>query len=82
MNDGSFGVYYNDHTKMVLDPSNTYVEYLEKQHHDRVDVMTGYQVSECPKELQKKMMLMKHFKSYLQADKNKDPILFDESQKQ
>lgn len=42
MSDGSFGVYYNDNTKMVLDPSNTYIEYLEKQHHDRVDVMTGY----------------------------------------
>lgn len=70
LSNGSSGVFFNDSTKIVLDPSGTYLEYMERRSQDRQDIMNQYGVNEYPKELQKKVTLLQHFRSYLEGEKN------------
>ena len=62
----AIGVFFNDSSKIVVGPNETSFVYLEKE--DTQDVATSYMFSEFPKELQKKVTLLQHFRSYLEAD--------------
>ncbi len=35
LNDGCAGVYFNDTTKIVLDPTGTYIEYMERRPNEK-----------------------------------------------
>eukprot|EP00825_Cyclidium_porcatum_P047949 TRINITY_DN78_c0_g1_i1.p1 TRINITY_DN78_c0_g1~~TRINITY_DN78_c0_g1_i1.p1 ORF type:complete len:704 (+),score=113.16 TRINITY_DN78_c0_g1_i1:180-2291(+) len=81
LSNGSSGVFFNDSTKIVLDPSGTYLEYMERRSQDRQDIMNQYLVNEYPKELQKKVTLLQHFRSYLEGEKNPQAQPVDEQAK-
>lgn len=69
LSNGSCGVFFNDSTKIIMDPSSTYFEYIERRPQDKQDLVNCYTMSEYPKELQKKVTLLQHFKSYLEGEK-------------
>jgi len=69
LSNGSTGVFFNDSTKIVLEPKGTYFEYIERRSSDRQDIVTSHNISDYPKDtLNKKVTLVLHFKSYLEGD--------------
>jgi polo-like kinase 1 len=67
LSNGSVGVFFNDCTKIILNGSKEYFEYIERRASDRVDIMSCYTLSVYPKELHKKVTLLQHFRSYLEG---------------
>lgn len=65
LSNGATGVFFNDSTKIILDPKGHHFEYLERRPSDKQDVMTNHTLTEYPKTLQKKVTLLQHFRSYL-----------------
>lgn len=61
------GVFFNDSTKIVLDPNGSHFDYFERRSSDRQDIGSQYNLTEYPKELQKKVTLLQHFRSYLEG---------------
>ena len=51
LSNGSSGVFFNDSTKIVLEPSGIFIEYMERRASDRQDVMSTYTLNDYPKEL-------------------------------
>jgi polo-like kinase 1 len=68
MSNEATGVFFNDSTKIVLDPNGHHLDYMERRSSDRQDVGTEYTLTEYPKELQKKVTLLQHFWSYLEGN--------------
>jgi len=68
LSNGITGVFFNDSTKIILDPKGSVFEYLERRPTDKQDIVTSYTLTDYPKELQKKVTLLQHFKSYLEGD--------------
>jgi len=52
------GVFFNDSTKIVLDPNGHHFDYMERRSSDRQDVGVEHTLTEYPKELQKKVTLL------------------------
>lgn len=61
------GVFFNDSTKIVLDPNGYHFDYVERRTADRQDFGYQYSLAEYPKDLQKKVTLLQHFRSYLEG---------------
>lgn len=73
---GSYGVLFNDSTKIVLDPSMFHLDYYQRggsQQHteDRRDSHTLFNY---PQAINKKVILLQHFKSYLDGNVKFKPI--------
>jgi polo-like kinase 1 len=69
LSDLSAGVFFNDSTKVVAEPSCNQFYYYERKAiaaNEKQDVMSTYSLTSFPKELQKKVTLLQHFKSYLE----------------
>jgi hypothetical protein len=68
LNDGSVGVYFNDSTKAVLDPFGENFFYIDRkpQSNSCFDghIPDVFMLSDFPSHLQKKVILLKHFKNY------------------
>lgn len=45
---------------------------MERRNADRQDIVSGHTLSNFPKELQKKVTLLQHFRSYLEGEKNQN----------
>ena len=45
------GVFFNDSTKIVLDPNGHHLDYMERRSSDRQDVGVEHTLTEYPKEL-------------------------------
>jgi len=52
------GVYFNDSSKIVLDPNGCHFDYYERVTGDHRDIGKEYKLTEYPKELQKKVTLL------------------------
>ncbi len=69
LSNGSTGVFFNDSSKIVLEPAGIHFDYLEKDSKTGQDtkqshvLLTGKDA--FPKGLQKKVTLLVHFRSYL-----------------
>lgn len=72
LSNGMTGVFFNDSTKILLDPKGSTFEYMERRPTDKQDVVTQHTLSDYPKELQKKVTLLQHFRSYLEGDGKAD----------
>eukprot|EP01017_Pseudomicrothorax_dubius_P002737 TRINITY_DN10205_c0_g1_i2.p1 TRINITY_DN10205_c0_g1~~TRINITY_DN10205_c0_g1_i2.p1 ORF type:complete len:620 (+),score=120.06 TRINITY_DN10205_c0_g1_i2:131-1990(+) len=70
LSDGSTGVYFNDSTKIVMEGSGTYFEYMERKPGDKQDVVASFPLNDYPKDHQKKVTLLQHFKIYLENENN------------
>ena len=74
LSDMSAGVFFNDSTKIVAESSGSQFYYYERKAvaaNEKQDVMQQYNFANFPQELQKKVTLLQHFKSYL--EQNYDP---------
>jgi polo-like kinase 1 len=69
----AIGVFFNDSTKICLDPNGFHFDYMERRSADRQDVGKEYNLSEYPKDLQKKVTLLQHFRSYLEGTEKPNP---------
>lgn len=67
------GVFFNDSTKIVLDPNGYHFDYYERRSVDRQDIGKECTLTEYPKELQKKVTLLQHFRSYLEGSEKPKP---------
>ena len=68
LSNGATGVFFNDSTKIILDPKGHHFDYLERRPSDKQDILTSHTLTDYPKELQKKVTLLQHFRSYLEGD--------------
>ncbi|KAK9448082.1 kinase-like domain-containing protein [Limtongia smithiae] len=64
LSDGCAGVYFNDATTVILDPSVTNFDYITDSNSPDFDRM-HYVKSDVPQSLQKKIYLAGHFRSYM-----------------
>jgi len=71
LSNGTSGVFFNDNTKVITDPKGSKFEYVERNPTDKQDTITTHSLADYPKDLQKKVTLLHHFKKYLEGD-NKD----------
>lgn len=75
LSNNATGVFFNDSTKIVIDPDYHKFFYYERKAvsaSEKQDVMVTYTLSDYPKELQKKITLLQHFRSYLENNNNKE----------
>lgn len=72
LSDGAVGVFFNDATKIILDPAGITFEYHERK--NKEDICLTHSMTEYPKELEKKVTLLAHFKSYLDQNFKKEEI--------
>ena len=66
------GVFFNDSTKIIIDPNGHTFYYYERKAvstSEKQDVMQTYNLTDFPKDLQKKVTLLQHFRSYLENNK-------------
>ena len=69
LSNGYSGVFFNDSSKIILNPETKVFFYIERRSPDRQEVIVTYKMDEYPKEtLQKKVTLLQHFKNYLEGD--------------
>ncbi|OMJ68101.1 hypothetical protein SteCoe_34553 [Stentor coeruleus] len=68
LSNGATGVFFNDSTKIILNVAGNKFKYLERKGAEKQDVCNTYLLTEYPKELQKKITLLQHFRSYLEGD--------------
>lgn len=57
----STGVFFNDSTKIVMDPNGHNFDYMERRSSDRQDIGKAYTLTSYLPELQKKVTLLQHF---------------------
>jgi polo-like kinase 1 len=68
LSNGITGVFFNDSTKIILDVNGVTFNYMERRASDKQDVVSSHSLTDYPKELQKKVTLLHHFKSFLEGD--------------
>ena len=67
----STGVFFNDSTKIVLDTDGYNFIYYERRTTDKKDIGSPHTLGDYPKDLQKKVTLLQHFRSYLNGSGKK-----------
>jgi polo-like kinase 1 len=74
------GVLFNDFTKIIINPMGMNFMYIERKNNERIDIITQHSFNEeFNKDLQKKVTLIQHFKSYLLNEDKSNPIKKSES---
>lgn len=68
LSNGATGVYYNDSSKVLLNADGHMFHYVERKGPERHEVVSVHFLTEYPKEMQKKVTLLQHFRSYLESD--------------
>ena len=84
LSNGYSGVFFNDSSKIILNPETNKFFYIERRTSDRQEVIQTHNMNNFPKELQKKVTLLQHFKNYLEgenANTNKNEDKEKEDQK-
>jgi polo-like kinase 1 len=69
LSNGCSGVFFNDSTKIVLDPTGASFEFLQRRSQDKVDIVQTHSIAQYPPDLKKKVTLLKHFRNYLVGEK-------------
>ena len=70
LSNGFSGVFFNDSSKIILNPTTSQFNYIERRMADKQEIVSTHNMSNYPKELQKKVTLLHHFKNYLEGDSN------------
>jgi len=71
LSNDSGGMLFNDSSKLIQMDNTDYFEYIIRKKEDKSDLGYGYLLNDYPKELKKKINLLKHFKTYLESSKVK-----------
>jgi len=74
LSNNSTGVFFNDSSKIVLDIKAQTFNYIERRVSDKQELIYSHTLNDYPKDLQKKVTLLQHFRSYLEGDLNKQNI--------
>ena len=81
LSDGHVGVYFNDSTKIIYKPNGANFIYIERNAAEKTEIITPHIFSEeFPKDLNKKVILLQHFKAYLLEENKNTPIERKESE--
>jgi polo-like kinase 1 len=91
LSNGFSGVFFNDSSKIILNPNTNYFFYIERRTTDKQEVIVSHNMNEYPPELKKKVTLLQHFKNYLEGEnsnttntnteKDKEALKEDDSSK-
>ncbi len=68
LSNGYSGVFFNDSSKIILNPETSVFFYIERRTSDRQEVIQKHNMNDFPKDLQKKVTLLQHFKNYLEGE--------------
>lgn len=68
LSDGSIGVYFNDSTKIILNPEGTFFDYITRRTQEKPEVRTKHGAEDYPDDLKKKVTLLRHFRNYMMTD--------------
>jgi len=71
LSNGCFGVFFNDSSKVLLEAKSGKLIYVERKGPQKQDVANEYTLTDYPKDLQKKVTLLQHFKSHLENEESK-----------
>ena len=74
LSNGYTGVFFNDSSKIILNPIKLTFNYIERRQTDKQEIISTHTLSDYPKELQKKVTLLHHFRSYLEGDNTNKEI--------
>ena len=81
LSDGNVGVYFNDSTKIIYRPNGANFIYIERNPQEKVEIITPHLFSEeFGKDLNKKVILLQHFKAYLLEEEKNAPVERKESE--
>ena len=81
LSNGHIGVYFNDSTKIIYRPNGANFIYIERNAAEKTEIITPHVFSEeFPKDLNKKVILLQHFKAYLLEENKTTPIERKESE--
>ena len=81
LSDGHVGVYFNDSTKIIYKPNGANFIYIERNTAEKTEIITPHVFSEeFSKDLNKKVILLQHFKAYLLEENKNTPIERKESE--
>lgn len=69
LTDGCTGVFFNDSSKIVLDLNGVDFNYIERGP-DKQEKFNPHTLTKYPEDLEKKVKLLRYFKSYLDGDPN------------
>ena len=66
LNNGNIGVYFNDSTKIIYKPNGCNFIYIERKPQEKIEIITPHVFTEeFNRDLNKKVILLEHFKTYL-----------------
>ena len=68
MSNGSYGVLFNDSTKIILDANCYHFNYISRSANSQEDDVQYLDFFNYPKSINKKVILLQHFKSYLDGN--------------
>jgi len=68
LSDKSVGVYFNDSTKIILEPNGHRFDYITRRTQDNNEHRTHHTLEDFPEDIRKKATLLKHFKNYMLTD--------------
>lgn len=71
LSNNTFGVFFNDSTKIIYDPFQDTLEYINKKSSGTTDRNEKYAVKDYPSHLKKKVTLLQHFQGYLENNLSK-----------
>lgn len=69
LSNGAAGVYFNDSTKILLQPKQSIFYYIERSAAKK-DLIFTYEINQVPEKMYKKFALLQHFKSYLETEED------------
>ena len=68
LNNGYYGVYFNDNTKMLLNPKDDRFIYVERKVTDKPEFLCQFFLNDYPDFLKNKVMLFIEFKKFLEEE--------------
>ena len=89
LSNGSYGVLFNDSTKIILHPNLFHFDYIERSKQQPVlnsngqatesvtDQVSQFDFFDYPESINKKVVLLQHFKSYLDGNQKFKPLEFN-----
>ena len=72
LNNGNFGVFFNDQTKIILNPETNKFYYIRGKKEENSEECNKYDLYDYPKEIENKVFLLIGFKNYLKKQTKKN----------
>ena len=81
LNNGNIGIYFNDSTKIIYKPNGCNFIYVERKPQEKIEIITPHVFNEeFNRDLNKKVILLEHFKTYLLEEQKGNKIEKKESE--